>query len=93
MDSHQIDRAAIPTASDELCSHVLWGRTCFPFGAVTPRDLYRAADRYRRAAEHGKQLCDMCDRLEVHGTWMCAQCRSALTPNASFSRHQQAGTE
>jgi hypothetical protein len=80
MDSHEIVRAAIPTASDELCSHILWGRTPFPFTSLTARDLYRAASAYRRAADQGLTMCDMCHRLATPGTWLCASCREALKP-------------
>lgn len=77
MDSHTIVRAAIPGATDELCSHILWGRTPFPCGAITVRSLYRAASAWRRAGEHGIQLCDLCHR-KTDGGWTCARCAAAL---------------
>jgi hypothetical protein len=80
MNTHEVVRAAIPTASDDLCSHILWGRTAFPFSPLSARDLYRAASAYRRASAKALTLCDMCHRLEEPGKWLCASCRAALKP-------------
>lgn len=78
MNALRIVRAAIPDADDEVISHIVWARTCYPFGEVTPRDLYRAASRWRRAGEHKLRLCDHCDNVALHGEWMCVNCRDGL---------------
>ena len=77
MNAGDIVRAAIPEASDSVVSHVLWGRTPFPFGTVTTKDLYRAASGWRRACDNGKRLCDLCHRVAVDG-WTCQTCNDAL---------------
>lgn len=74
----EIVRCAIPDADDELCSHVLWGRTAFPFTRMTARTLYRAASRVRRAKEHGIELCTFCDRIAEPNSWECKGCSDAL---------------
>jgi len=43
MTHAEIIRKAIPNADDELCEFILWGRTPFPAGSITARDLYQAA--------------------------------------------------
>lgn len=79
MTGTDIVRAAITDASDELAEHILWSRTPFPFMRVTARDLYRAASRYRRAGERGRELCDFCDRLVPDGQrFLCDSCSRAL---------------
>lgn len=71
-------RAAIPGASDELCDFILWGRTPYPCGPVTPRSLFKAASAWRRAEEHGLRLCDWCHRLALANDSVCGVCRAAL---------------
>ena len=93
MNTSDIVRAAIPDASDELCNHVLWGRTAFPFVQLTARDLYRAASAFWRAQERGNQLCDMCHRLEQPGRWLCVKCDKAMTPNVGVEPHSAAGKD
>jgi hypothetical protein len=75
-DAWPIVRAAIPGASDSLIGHVIWGRTAYPFKQVTPRELYRAASRLRRAEANGIQLCDWCDNKAVEN--ICESCSKAL---------------
>lgn len=70
-------RAAIPDASDELCGHIIWGRTPYPFMKLTARDFYRAASRFKRAGDHGIRLCDFCDNVAIDG-WNCQPCNDAL---------------
>ncbi len=72
-----IIKAAIPDASDSICEHILWGRTCYPVGKVTAKDLYRAADRFKRATAHSIRLCDFCDNRAVQGS-LCGRCNEAL---------------
>jgi len=78
MNTLQIVRAAIPGADAGLADHVLWGMTCHPFGSVTPRDLYRAADRLRRAEANGIALCQFCDAITEPNGIACRRCESAL---------------
>ena len=73
MNGNRIIKAAIPDASDDLIDHIIWDRTAYPFERMTPRLLYRAASRWRRASEGGKQLCEMCDRIAVT-RFMCGPC-------------------
>lgn len=70
-------RGAIPSASDSLCDHIVWGRTPFPFTKLTARDFYKAASRYQRAAVRGIRLCDWCDNIAVD-EWTCQACNDAL---------------
>jgi len=67
----QIVRAACPEASDLEVDHVLWGRTPFPFGKVSPRDLYKAASSITRASRNGLTLCEHCHRIARPGKWDC----------------------
>jgi hypothetical protein len=76
-------RNAIPDATDELCEFVLWGRTPYPCGRITARDLYKSAHRFHRASIAGIRLCECCDRIAVTGMWMCAICSKALEPRVS----------
>jgi|KBSMisStaDraftv2_1062788.scaffolds.fasta_scaffold308963_2 hypothetical protein len=77
MTIDQIIRAALPGADDATVEHVLWGRTHFPFGPMTPQYLFKKADGFRRAEKNGRRLCDFCHRLAVDG-WNCRQCKDAL---------------
>lgn len=78
-------KAAIPGADESLCEYVLWERTHYPFAPLTAREIYRAANRFKRAADANKRLCDLCDRLATEG-YLCDQCRSALRSNGLISR-------
>jgi hypothetical protein len=78
MTPYEIIRKAIPGASDGLCEHVLWGRTPFPCGAITARSLYSAARRVKRAADHGHELCDLCDNVVTGDGFACDSCLSIL---------------
>lgn len=78
MTFEQVIKAAIPDADPGTVEHVLWGRTSFPMGQVTARDLYGAARRYARACRSGRKLCDFCDRLARSGQWECEMCAKAL---------------
>lgn len=75
MTPQQIIRGAIPQADEAICEHILWGRTPFPFAKVTAREIYKAADRFRRAGAHGIHLCEFCDRPAVDG-WNCEKCKA-----------------
>lgn len=70
-------RAAIPSASDDLCDHIMWGRTPYPFTNLGAREFYKAASRYQRASKNGVLLCELCDKPAVNG-WTCASCKLAL---------------
>ena len=74
----EVIRRAIPEADDALCEHILWGRTPFPMRTVWAKELYRAADRFRRAVAGGIVLCGFCDRPAEPGKYECKQCREAL---------------
>lgn len=78
MTPAEIVRRAIPTADDALCEHIVWGRTPFPCGAITARDLFYAALRWQRAMRSGRRLCEMCDRLAMRNDWLCRPCDEAL---------------
>jgi hypothetical protein len=79
MTGAEIVRAAIPGASAELCEHILWGRTPFPVGRVTARDLYQAPSRFHRAMVKKVQLCDFCDRIVQEDAYLCETCANALS--------------
>lgn len=78
MNKSDVVRAAIPDADEDLVSHIVWGRTAFPFVKLTARSLYAAASRFRRANDSGKTLCDMCDRLAIDESFICADCSAAI---------------
>lgn len=80
-------RAAIPTASDSLCDHIMWGRTPYPFTRLGARDFYKAASRYHRAAMNGIRLCDFCDKPAVDG-WNCQSCLDGLKSALTNSVHE-----
>ena len=82
MTGAEIVRAAIPGASSELCEHILWGRTPFPCGRVTARDLYRAASGFHRAAVKSVQLCDFCEKPVADDAYVCDRCANALSLTA-----------
>lgn len=71
--------AGAPNASDDLIEHILWGRTPYPCGRVDAKGFYKAASGYRRASEHGIDLCDFCHRQAVKNH-LCARCDDALRP-------------
>ncbi len=63
MTIQEIVRAAYPAATDSECQHILFGRTSYPFGIVTARELYKAASRYARAKGSKIKLCDFCNSM------------------------------
>lgn len=77
-DIKQIIRAAIPTASEELCGFILWEKTPFPMGRVSARKLYKAASTYKRACDNDIQLCDLCDNKVTHHKFTCDKCYGFL---------------
>ena len=83
MNALRIVRAAIPDADEVLVSHILWGRTAYPFCGPEDfaRKLYRAASRWRRAAAHKLRLCELCDNVALHGDWTCVDCNAAMERN------------
>jgi hypothetical protein len=82
MQACDVIRAAIPGASDELCEHVVWGRTPFPFSGATKdqaiRILYRSASGFHRANVKGTRLCDHCERVTDGKSFICDRCRSSI---------------
>lgn len=74
----EVIRRAVPEATEEFCEHILWGRTPFPVGRVTPTYIFRSAYRFNRACEKGITLCDFCDRVAIPGKSCCEICYSAL---------------
>ena len=74
MNALEVVRAAIPNADRGLAETILWGRTPFPMGQVTVRDLYLAASRFRRAQDHGVTLCEFCDRKAEGQMFTCRSC-------------------
>jgi len=78
----EIVRAAIPNADQILAEAILWERTSYPCGSVTPRDLYRAAARFHRASAKGVELCEWCDRVAV-STALCLSCQQRLKTAAT----------
>jgi len=86
MTPAEIIRKAIPDAPNEVCESILWGRTPFPLSPITPRLLYRAADRWRRAEAAGRQLCDHCDNIVIPGRYLCKRCARVLDLGSARSR-------
>jgi hypothetical protein len=75
----EIIRKAIPDANDDVCHHILWGRTAYPFKQLSARELYEAADRFKRASANHRRTCDFCDNLAVEHDWLCPSCLAALS--------------
>ena len=75
----EIIRNAIPNASDEVCEHILWGRTPYPVGAITAKELYKSANRFKRAHDNGIRLCEFCDNIAMPDNWVCTSCNRALS--------------
>jgi len=71
-------KAAIPAADQELCEHILWGRTPFPMGKITARSLYKTASGFSRAGKNGTPLCDHCDNRADHNDVTCIKCAITL---------------
>jgi len=84
-DVLDIVRAAIPNADQTLAEAILWERTSYPCGSVTPRDLYRAAARFHRASAKGVELCALCDRVADQGMWECLRCARVMKKFAKRS--------
>jgi len=78
MTPSEIIRAAIPSATDDLCDHILWGRTTFP-ASTSAKTLYRAASRFSRAKDKGQILCDHCDNIALEKRFICLQCHDFIT--------------
>ena len=81
MTPHDIVRAAIPSADEDLCAHIILGRTGFPSFWKTDnpaREIYQAARRFSRAEANGRQLCDHCDNEVVGEIYVCLPCGIAL---------------
>lgn len=81
MSALDIVRAAIPQATEDVADMILWCRTPFPVGAITARDLYRAASRLQRAQAAGHYLCEFCDRMVERTEDVCERCAKALEGN------------
>ena len=78
---HQVVRAAIPDADDEIVSFIMWARTPYPFGTVSARSIYKAAATLQRAGFNHVRLCDHCDnRARGPEAWECERCYRALYP-------------
>lgn len=77
MTPADVIRKVWPDADAGASDHILWGRTAFPFERMTARKIYEAADRLRRATEHGIRLCDHCDRPAID-EFTCDLCAKAL---------------
>lgn len=78
MSAETVIRAAIPDADKSTIDHIIWGRTPFPFKALTPKSLFKAASAYRRACDRGVILCDLCHRIARENAWTCVRCNDAL---------------
>jgi len=68
-----VGKAMKKTPSDEVVNHIVWGRTPFPFTAVTTKSLYKAADRLNRANNNNITLCDFCDN-KADIDYTCNKC-------------------
>jgi hypothetical protein len=80
MNADLIIKNAIPDASLEMISYIVWQRTPYPFGKITPKTLYKAADRVRRAAINNIRLCEFCDNmLQLGDRYTCKKCTKALS--------------
>lgn len=78
MNAEIIIRNAIPGADAEMIDYIMWERTPYP-GRVTPKSIYKAADRVRRAAVNNIRLCEHCDNmLQSDDKYACKRCERAL---------------
>lgn len=74
----EIIQKTIPGISEEMIDYIIWCRTPHPFKALTAREVYKAADRWRRAQDHGIFLCEFCNNEARHDDWVCSKCERAL---------------
>ena len=75
----EIVRAAVPDATDDFISYVLWERTPYPVGAVTAQQLYKAASGAARAYRNGILLCYFChNKLEAPDKLVCSTCKKVV---------------
>ena len=73
-----IIKAAIPSADESICEHILWGRTPFPMRGISAKELFKSASGFNRANKKGNRLCDWCHCLAVEGKSECQSCYDAL---------------
>ena len=85
MNAERIIKAAISNADEALISQIIWERTCYPFGSVTPKTLYKAASRFNRANKNKIRLCDMCDNKAISDEWLCSSCDTALAKHRELT--------
>lgn len=69
-----------PNATESDMDEVLFGRTAYPFKAITVKELYRASNRLYRAEKNGRALCSFCDREVPVGHGACESCDLAIHP-------------
>ena len=86
-NAQRVIQAAIPNASDATIEHILWGRTCYPVGPITPKSVYKAASQWKRACDNDIMLCDWCDQKAEGGKWMCSKCSEVLLKHVSTPSH------
>ena len=90
MTAYDVVRNAIPDATDDLCEFIIWARTGYPSFWKTDnpvKEIYQAANRWARAKQNGRRLCEYCDTgtnlgMEfsvVVGDDICERCRAAQT--------------
>ena len=79
MNAEHIIKCAIPDATDETIHYIMWERTPYPVGKVTPMSIYKAASRFHRAIKNNIRLCDLCDNmLELDDKFTCKRCTNIL---------------
>ena len=79
VEYRSIIRAAIPNATEHEIDFILWERTPYPVGVVTPKELYKAASRISRASKNRVRLCELCDNRAELGSYTCSSCSKALS--------------
>jgi len=72
---------------DSTINHIVWERTAYPFKRILAKELYRAANRLKRASDNGVMLCDFCDNKAGDEKYICNTCSNALKKGQCHERN------
>lgn len=87
MNWTQLLQTIDPAITDESANHILWERTCYPFGSV--KQVYKHASSAIRAHQNGICQCELCsNKVEQWGD-ICPSCGRALVKNRQHIANQE----
>ncbi len=76
MNWQQLVQTIDPAITDKQADHLLWERTCFPFGPV--RTVYEQLQSAVRANRSRIHICDYCHNKVVKAGSTCPTCESGF---------------